>query len=145
MDSQRARYLFGAVSMALGDEITRAAAALLPETGSATIALEMIGFEPGLSIRSLAEGVRLSHPGAVRLVDRLEADELVERRANPKDGRIRSLHLTTKGQTALVGVLTAREFVLSRRVAPLTKDQLSKLGEMSEQMLQANAREQKPR
>ena len=43
-------------------------------------ALCVIGHEPGLSIDFLARVLGMSHPGTVRLVDRLETDGLIKRR-----------------------------------------------------------------
>ncbi len=62
----------------------------------------------GSTVDGLARAVGLTHSGAVRLADRLEADGLLERRPGP-DGRTRALHLTPAGlRTA--GDLQAERF-----------------------------------
>lgn len=142
MDPTRARNVFGAIVLAFADEIVRAASSPAPEEGPAASALVLLGHEPGLSIRTLAAGVRLSHAGTVRLIDRLEADGLVERRPHAMDGRMRSLHLTATGETACAAVLAARDDVLSRGLAALTPDELSTLGALSERMLRAALRDE---
>jgi len=48
-------------------------------------ALALLAHEPGLSIRTLAISVGLSHAGTVRLVDRLAAEGLIERRGHATD------------------------------------------------------------
>lgn len=46
----------------------------------------------------LAEGLRISHAAATKLVDRLEARGLVRRGADPGDRRVLSLELTPQGK-----------------------------------------------
>lgn len=142
MKPKRARNVFGAIALAVADEIVRAANELAPEAGPAASALALIGHEPGLSIRMLSAGVGLSHAGAVRLVDRLETEGLVERRLQATDGRTRSLHLTASGEAASAAVLEARDGVLSRGLAALSPQELSTLGELAEKMLRASLRDE---
>ena len=85
------RNLIGAVALALADEINRASSSTAPEEGPAAAALALIRHAPGLSIRTLASGVALTHAGTVRLVDRLESLGYIERRLHATDGRTRSL------------------------------------------------------
>jgi DNA-binding MarR family transcriptional regulator len=63
--------------------------------------LRFVAASEGQSQQALAE--RLSVPASrmVALVDHLEEGELVERRPNAEDRRIRELHLTRKGRGAL--------------------------------------------
>jgi len=68
---------------------------------------------PGLSIRMLSIGVGLSHAATVRLVDRLAAEGLVERREHFTDGRTRSLYLTAAGKVASDEVLSSRDEVIA--------------------------------
>ena len=49
--------------------------------------------QPGLSQKELAEIVEVEPITVGRLIDRLEAREMVERRADPEDRRIWRLHL----------------------------------------------------
>ena len=57
-----------------GDDIVRATSSRAPEAGPTASALSLLAHEPGLSIRTLAIGVGLSHAGTVRLVDRLATE-----------------------------------------------------------------------
>jgi DNA-binding MarR family transcriptional regulator len=53
--------------------------------------------ERALSMGELAERTMLSPSGTTRLVDRLEASELIERRPAPGDGRVQLATLTPAG------------------------------------------------
>ncbi|MCX4977863.1 MarR family winged helix-turn-helix transcriptional regulator [Streptomyces sp. NBC_00620] len=59
--------------------------------------------EPGLSMRAIAQEQVLTTGGATRLVDRMEAAELVERAADPGDRRARLVRLTALGEETVVG------------------------------------------
>lgn len=97
-------------------------------------ALALLDHEPGLSIRTLAAGVGLSHAGTVRLVDRLVSEGLVERRGHATDGRTRSLYLTATGEKASAEVLNARDAVLARVLSTLTADEAATLNSLSERV-----------
>lgn len=142
MNPTRARNVFGAVSLALTDEILHDTTLHAPEAGPAGSALALIGHAPGLSIRTLAGAVALTHAGAVRLADRLEAEGLIERRAHATDGRTRSLYLTAAGETACSSVLQARDRVLARGFAALTPEEQEMLGQLAERMLRAAVRDE---
>src|SRR3546814_20868810 len=94
--------------------------------------------EPGLSIRTLAIGVGLSHAGTVRLVDRLATEGLIERRGHATDRRARSLYLTAAGQTVCVEVLNARDQILAEGLSVLSNEELVMLGALSERVLRAS-------
>lgn len=61
----------------------------------------------GLTQRELASLMAIENPTLVRLLDSLEQQELIERRACPNDRRARRLHLTDGGRE-FMEVLTAR-------------------------------------
>lgn len=111
--------LVGALAVAIGDAITRAAEAAAPEPGPAAAALKLIAHLPGMSIDALRIGVGLSHPGAVRLVDRLAARGLVERRSSAEDGRRVALHLTAQGETAAADIAQGRHEAIAQALAAL--------------------------
>ena len=85
MDGPRDRNIFGAFALMISDDIVRASSSRAPEAGPAASALALIAHMPGLSIRMLSIGVGLSHAATVRLVDRLAAEGLVERREHFTD------------------------------------------------------------
>jgi DNA-binding MarR family transcriptional regulator len=92
----RSSNLLGAVALAVADRIEEAARAVLNRAGETPAALVVIGYGLGPSNDQLRRILRLSHPGSVRLVDRLVADGLVVRREG-RDKRAVALHLTRRG------------------------------------------------
>ena len=58
----------------------------------------------GASQRALAQRLGIEGPSLVRLLDRMEADGLVERRAVAKDRRVNAVHLSRKGQSQLAQI-----------------------------------------
>ncbi|AEG91538.1 transcriptional regulator, MarR family-like protein [Ramlibacter tataouinensis TTB310] len=84
---------------------------ILSHVGETPAALVVIGYGSGPSNDQLRRILGLSHPGAVRLVDRLVADDLVERRVG-RDRRAVALYLTANGEAL-------REELLKRRLAAM--------------------------
>lgn len=119
----------------ISDDIVRASSSRAPEAGPAASALALLAHKPGLSIRMLAVGVGLSHAGTVRLVDRLAAEKLIERREHSTDGRTRSLYLTPAGEIASAEVLAARDHVIAEGLSILDPDELNILSSLAERVL----------
>jgi MarR family transcriptional regulator for hemolysin len=65
------------------------------------VILKRLDRTPGLSQNELAAIVEVEPITIGRLIDRLEARGVVERRADPKDRRIHRLHLTPKAKPIL--------------------------------------------
>ena len=135
MDEPRDRNIFGAFALMISDDIVRASSSRAPEAGPAASALALIAHMPGLSIRMLSIGVGLSHAATVRLVDRLAAEGLVERREHFTDGRARSLYLTAAGKAASDEVLSSRDEVITEGLSILSPDELKVLCDMAERVL----------
>src|SRR5437764_6850861 len=83
--SSRARQanMLGALALAVTDGLHERLVAADERGLSATAALIHLRLRPGENIDFLARVLDISHPATVRLVDRLEADGLVERRPGP--------------------------------------------------------------
>lgn len=137
MSARRDRNIFGAFALMISDDILRATSSNTPEAGPAASALALLAHKPGLSIRMLAIGVGLSHAGTVRLVDRLVAEALIERRDHSTDGRTRSLYLTKAGEKMSAQVLSDRDQVISESLSVLSRDEIKTLKEISERVLRA--------
>ena len=69
--------------------------------------LGIIETHPGQPQSRLAEAIALKRSSLVPIIDRLEADRLVERRSAPTDRRYKSVWLTAKGKR-VVSELKAR-------------------------------------
>jgi MarR family transcriptional repressor of emrRAB len=99
-----------------------------------------------VTLRNYAEGepldllrraLALSHPGVVRLADRLQARGLVERHRSARDGRAVALRLTTAGREAADAALAARGEAIAAALATLEPAQRRALAPMLERMLGA--------
>jgi MarR family transcriptional repressor of emrRAB len=128
--SARDANLLGALALALTDRLTSTSPA-----GSAAEALvRLYDRGAGSSIDELARVCALSHSGAVRLADRLEAGEVVERRRGA-DQRSAALYLTPAGRRAARRILAGREAQMRSALALLTGDQQRRLTEIAELIL----------
>jgi MarR family transcriptional repressor of emrRAB len=128
--------LLGAVGLAVADRIEAAALAVLNHAGETPAALVVIGYGLGPSNEQLRRVLRLSHPGCVRLVDRLAADGLLERRPG-QDKRAVALHLTERGMELREEVLRGRLAALRILLLPLTGPEQIVLAELLEKILSA--------
>jgi len=137
MEPEVAKYHFGALALAVADSIASVSASFSP-SGPATAVMVFLSMEPGLPISVLASRIRLSHAGTVRLIDRLEREQLVERRRHIADRRARFIHLTNSGKKITEALLKAREQVISECVSPLSPNDLDILGVLSERLFVAN-------
>ncbi len=66
-------------------------------TRSQWLVMSRLHFKPGASQSELADLMEIEKATAGRLIDRLEANGWVERRADPDDRRINRIHMTAKG------------------------------------------------
>jgi MarR family transcriptional repressor of emrRAB len=125
----------GALALALADDLRAATERAGGHGGSGAAALVALdGPVAGSSIDVLSRVCGISHSGTVRLVDRLEAAELVERRLGA-DGRAVALWLTPAGRRVARRILARREAAL----AVLTPDERAALARAAETVLAAMA------
>lgn len=96
VQDERLANLLGVTALAATDRLRTAVENELGRGGSAPAALVHLQAWPGGSVEALRQVVGLSQPAAVRLVDALVADGLVERRAGA-DRRTLALQLTPAG------------------------------------------------
>src|SRR5919201_192177 len=125
--------LLGALSLAINDRI-RGALGDDAFGWSAAVALVHGLFRSGKTIDFLARVLGVSHPAAVRLVDRLEDEGLLERRPAP-DGRARALFLTQAGELATTRILERRTHALNELIAPLSAAERKQLEPLLEKLL----------
>lgn len=139
--TQTSEYLtlnwLGALAIALADRIEAAAssAAFVPESSAS--ALVSITNHPGVSIDTLRRALNLTHSGAVRLVDTLEAKGMVERRRSDHDARAVALWPTKAGHLRAHSVLASRRKLLEPVLASLSPKQRRELKAALQKALRA--------
>ena len=131
MDAAKIENVVGALALAIGDHLLAAAGADEPEAA----AVALIGHVPGLSIDGLRRALGLSHPGAVRLVDRLAAGGLATRERAGRDRRAVTLMLTEAGQARCRAILARRQGALTDALATLDEADRQALGRIADTLL----------
>jgi MarR family transcriptional repressor of emrRAB len=126
--------LLGALAVAVSDELTAAALEVADLSPTQTAALNVLAQHPGRTIRELSEVLDLTHPGTVRLVDRLQDEGLVERRAGA-DGRSVALHVTPAGRRVWNRQRHARAARLEALVAALPRSSRAEVRYAAELLL----------
>lgn len=132
--SDRTANLLGTLSLAIADRIEQTALSVMGRGGETPAAVVVIGYGAGLTNDRLRRILRLSHPGTVRLVDRLVADGLVERHPG-RDAREIALYLTQKGTDVRRTLLAARLTVIGKTVSLLSEAEEASLAELLCKML----------
>ena len=82
---------------------------------------------PGASISEVAEHIGLTLPSISKMIDRLEARDLIRRFAAPNDRRRTCLELTPLGTATLKAAADASREHLAEKVAALTPEQRAHL------------------
>jgi DNA-binding MarR family transcriptional regulator len=136
MDDERTSNLLGALALSVVDDFNGVVEANTGYGGETPAALVTLGAEPGLSINQLRQILNLSHPGTVRLIDRLETEGLVQRRSG-SDGRTLALFLTDAGAERRKTVLSERRHQLQFAIEALTPNEREQLTRLLEKMLTA--------
>jgi MarR family transcriptional regulator for hemolysin len=83
------------------------------------VILSRLDRQPGMSQNEMAAICEVEPITVARLIDRLEARGLVERRADPNDRRIRRLHLLPPAKPILETINQARELMNARIISGL--------------------------
>jgi len=136
MDDERTLNLLGALALSIVDTLNPVVEATAGYGGETPAALVTLGAEPGVSINVLRQILNLSHPGTVRLIDRLESQGLVKRSAGA-DGRTLALFLTDAGLERRKAILAQRRQQLRLVVDSLTPSDRQHLTRLLEKMLTA--------
>jgi MarR family transcriptional regulator, negative regulator of the multidrug operon emrRAB len=125
--------VLGALGLALADRLAESAERAGGASAAAALA-SLYGTRAGARIDSLAAVCGLSHSGAVRLVDRLAAEGLVERRRGA-DQRSTALHLTPAGRRSARRVLAERGASMHSLLSLLTDDQQARMDDLAKHLL----------
>lgn len=134
MDNPRLLNLVGALGLSLADGQQRAVAVATGLAPTEAAALNFVGQTPGCSIESVRTALAITHPGTVRVIDRLAGRGLVERGAGA-DGRTRGLSLTTSGSAVWVRLNEARLAWLDAAIERLDRTARAQLESAVEDLL----------
>lgn len=124
----RAVNLIASWVFAAGDEMRTAVEHVVGMSGGAPAALVVIAAEPGMSIDALRLALGLTHPGTVRLVDRLVQRDLVSR--DPGFGRAVALRPTKNGLLVHERLLSARQEAVEALLATLPAHAVDQLADL---------------
>ena len=130
----RTTNLLGVVGLAVSDRIAQATNEILKHSGETAAALVVIGYGLGPSNDELRKILGLSHSGTVRLIDRLAADGLVERRAG-SDARSVALYATKPGKALREKILKGRLNSISPLIETLTDAEQRQLSTLLHKLL----------
>jgi DNA-binding MarR family transcriptional regulator len=136
MTHSESNNVIGAMALALSDAVRVKTRGEAPKNITAA-GLTLIGHVPGLSIQELSMGLELSHPGAVRLVDRMVASGLVTRTRSRGDNRTVELTLTVSGKSKEEAILASRSRSLDQALSHLSIDEIASLSQISRKLLRA--------
>ena len=131
----RSANLLGTVGLAVSDRIRAAGEEELGLGGSAPMAIVALSTylaDQPLDVIARAFGITAS--AVVRLIDRLEAEGLVERLPGPDRRRV-SVRLTAKGQRRAKSILEQRERALDGVLEALTVAEREQLTRLHEKLL----------
>ena len=107
--------ILGTLALTVGDRVGIGTERAAGYGANAPAALVTLLWYPDRPITQLALRLRISHPGAVQLSERLESAGLVDRIPGA-DGRTRLLSLTPAGELTAQAVLAQRRAVLGRAI-----------------------------
>lgn len=130
--------VLGTLAQTVVDRVTLGVESAAGRGAAAPAALVTLLWYPDRPIAFLATRLRITHPGAVQLSERLERAGLVERIPGA-DGRIRLLALTPRGEEMARQVLAARQRILARAISALDDGQVQALVDATVVMLDALA------
>ncbi|MDA1323277.1 MAG: MarR family transcriptional regulator [Proteobacteria bacterium] len=89
--------------------------------------LARISRKEGCTQTELAAELEIEKPTLGRLVDRLQANDWVERRADETDARTKRIFLTSRAQPVLKKMYSLADDVLDGAIAGLTREQADQL------------------
>lgn len=134
MSKLRTANLLGALACEIAERLDQRLKNHPNESDSAAAALNVIGFYEGCSNNALSRALKLSHTTTVRLIDKLTAQGLVERRQGD-DRRAVSLFLTKRGREQAQAIVKDRCLALGEIIDVLSDRQRSQFDKLAEILL----------
>jgi MarR family transcriptional regulator, negative regulator of the multidrug operon emrRAB len=133
-DDDRRENLLGAFVLAVADRVRLETEAAIGHTGAAAAALVTITQYPDRTVEFLRQTLGLSHPAAVRVVDRLVEQRLVRRRPAGR-GPALALAPTAAGRRRARELLELRQLVLANALPELSRAESATLCAILERAL----------
>jgi MarR family transcriptional repressor of emrRAB len=133
--------IVGAFAQALVDAVESGVGSATDQGPTSAAALIHLSKYGGEGINALRVPLELSQPGCVRLVDRLQEQSLLARRA-AADGRAVALHLTSGGRAAARRALERRGRALEGALAALSVRERTQLGKLASKVLRHLVRDE---
>lgn len=99
-----------------------------------------LGSQEGITQQELSEHLSVTKGNITSLIDRMERDGLVERRADPSDRRCYRLFLTRKGRRLLQRIIPAHEKQIARLFSSLSAEERALLQNLLRRLEQSLAR-----
>jgi MarR family transcriptional regulator, negative regulator of the multidrug operon emrRAB len=130
----RRENLLGAFVLAVADRLRFETEEAIGHTGAAAAALVTIAHFPGRTVEFLRQGIGLSHPAAVRVVDRLVEQGLVRRRPGERGPAV-ALTATAAGRREARRILDVRRTVLADALPDLSEAESASLATILEKAL----------
>ncbi|HYH32707.1 MAG TPA: MarR family winged helix-turn-helix transcriptional regulator [Pseudonocardia sp.] len=93
---------------------------LTPQQYQLLLALKGFPGRDWATVREVADRLQLRHHSVVELINRAQAEDLVERAADPDDGRVVRVLLTERGEQVLARLSALHRDELRRMQAVLT-------------------------
>jgi DNA-binding MarR family transcriptional regulator len=118
----RCQNLLGAFVLEVAGRIQRETEAAIGHTGATAAALVTVAQFPGRTVEELRRGIGLSHPAAVRVVDRLAGERLVKRRPAGRGPAV-ALTATAAGRRKARQILDIRQQILVEALPALSREQ----------------------
>lgn len=125
--------LLGALALAVNDRVFGDLANVGFTESEAAVLVTLLS-NPGLRIRDIADIVKHSHPGTVRLVGRLESRGLLQKRQG-EDRREARLSLTPRGHRAVETIHAERRARLVGSIEILPEERRIELRQILELLL----------
>jgi DNA-binding MarR family transcriptional regulator len=133
-EEERYENMLGAFALALADRVRLETEESIGHTGAAAAALVTIAHFPDRTVEFLRQAVGLSHPAAVRVVDRLVERRLVRRRP-AGNGPAVALRTTAAGKRHAREILDIRRRVLADALPELSRSESDTLSAILDKAL----------
>ncbi len=86
---------------------------------------------PGITQQELAKRCFVAKSGISMMLTRMEAQGLLRREADAKDGRIKRLYLSDTGEPLAQQSMTIQDEIVTLMMAPLSGDELAAMTQLS--------------